>query len=429
MSEILFLILLQSETLCSKKTALPFLNDKILSEMKSIVGRPLFVLFSFVKVYILCLSLVFFISGCLDEGRGREGDTEVVVEPDETPPPPLTSPERTVCDPFESGVSTRDRGIVGQLFYLEADQPLYTSTSDYFEHGQTIPSTIYLDRLFIPTRAFDLGFYTETGEVVLNSSGEPLYEKFALRMETQLALAENEQEGWYQLATLSDDGSSVILVDENGQQDVLIDNDGNHPTRMGCAVHSVYMTKENHKSAIITYHQGPRYHIAMTLLWRPLPEGADPNSPVSDIECGRSGNSRYFDSNFVPSKPMTPYYEILERGWKVLTNENYRFPYQASNPCGEEAPLLLSNFSVNSVTRTNVSVSWATNLPASSQLQLRNTTTGDLILSPLDSSLKTSHSVTLSGLSSNTLYSIIALSEDADGRRVESEEVAFRTPR
>lgn len=397
--------------------------------MKSVVGRPLFVLFSFVKVFILSLGLVFFVTGCLDEGRGREGDTEVVVEPDETSPPPLTSPERTVCDPFESGVSTRDRGIVGQLFYLEEDQPLYTHTNEYFEQGQVIPSTIYLDRLFIPTRAFDLGFYTETGEIVLNSSGEPLYEKFALRMETQLTLAENESEGWYQMATLSDDGSSLTLIDELGNQEVIIDNDGNHSTRMGCAVRSLYMTKEDRKSVVINYHQGPRYHIAMTLLWRPLPEGVDPNATVSDLECGRSGNSRYFDSNFIPSKPMTPYYEILERGWKVLSNENYRFPYQASNPCGEAAPLLLSNLSVNSVTRTNVSVSWATNLPATSQLQLQNTATGELVLSSLDSSLKTSHSVTLSGLSANTLYSLIAISVDLDDRRVESEEVAFRTPR
>jgi hypothetical protein len=397
--------------------------------MKRFAGRP-FLLFSLAKIFILSLGL-FSMVGCLDEGRGREGDTEVVAEPNpEAPtPPPLTSPERTVCDPFDAGVSARDRGLIGQLFYLKPGQAPFTSCVDFVANGEVAPSTLYFDRVSIPTRAFDLGFYTQDGQLILNNVGEPLYENFALRMESQLALAENESEGWYQLATLSDDGSVVTLVDGAGQEEVLIDNDGNHSTQFGCAVRSIYMTKQTRQKAFIYYHQGPRFHIALSLMWRPLPTGQDPHQPVQDIECGRSGNSRYFNSSFVPSVPQSAFYGILERQWKVLTNENYRFPVQAANPCAQPAPLLVSNLSLGTVTRTSVTVTWSTNRPATSQLRITNTSNGQVTLSDINSGLRTSHSLTFTGLSANTLYSLRALSTDDLGQQAESEEVAFRTPR
>jgi hypothetical protein len=399
--------------------------------MKSIAGRPLSVLFSLVWILILSFALTVINVGCLDEGRGREGDTEIVAEPnpEEDVPPPLTTPERTVCDPFDAGVTARDRGLVAELFYLNPDQPRYSSSLDYLEHGQKIASTLYLDRLFIPTRAFDLGFYTQEGNLVVNSEGESLYENFALRLESDLALAENEEEGWYQLATLSDDGSLLDIIHEDGSIENLIDNDGNHPTRMGCAIRSIYMTKETRKRVVMAYHQGPRYHIALILMWRPLPDGADPAQPVSDVDCGREGNSRYFNSNFVPSVPTLKYYELLERQWKVLTNENYRFPFQESNPCAEEEPLVLSNFSIISATRDRISVSWSTTLAATSMIRVTNTSTGAIMESPVDSQLKRSHSVSLTGLTANTLYTVQAISETSLGQKAESEEVAFRTPR
>ncbi len=369
------------------------------------------------------------LTGCLNEGGGSEGETEVVAEPGEVPPPPLTPPERTVCDPFEAGSSARDRGLVGHLLFLKDDQPRYTHVDDYIENGHPIQSTVYFDRLYIPTRAFDLGFYTQDGTLVLNQNDEPIYEYFALRLESQLMLAENEEPGWYQMAVLSDDGSKIVERLPDGSEEVIVDNGEQTSTRMGCAVRSIYMDKDTKKDIVLTYFQGPRYHIALNVLWRKMPEGVDPNSPAGDIECGQAGNARFFDSTQVPSEPTVRYYELLERGWKPLANENFLFPEQASNPCAAEEPLLLTNFSVLSTTRTEVHVVWKTSLQASSQLEIKNISTGEITLSTLDNVLKTDHSMVFSGLSPNTLYSVRALSESEDGQQVQSAESAFRTPR
>lgn len=198
---------------------------------------------------------------------------------------------------------------------------------------------------------------------------------------------------------------------------------------MGCAVKSIYMDHATKKNIVLSYFQGPRYHIALSVLWRPLPDDQNPMDPVNDVECGHSGNSRYFDSTQVPSEPTTVYYEMLERGWKPLSNENYYFPEQATNPCAVEDPLLLTNFSLLSTTRTDVSVSWNTSIPSNSQLEIKNVNTGQVLQSSIDSNLVTFHSMTFSGLTSNTLYSIKAISQSSDGQRVESNEAAFRTPR
>ncbi len=397
--------------------------------MKKYVGRSIVNFFISISVFPLLLSQSLFLVGCLQEGSGSEGDTQVVVEPGELPLPPYTPPERTVCDPFQAGVSARDRGLVGHLLYLKDDQPRYTHIDDYIENAHPIESIVYFDQVFIPTRAFDLGFYTQDGQLVLNHNDEPIYEYFALRLESKLTLSEAEEPGWYQMAVLSDDGSKIVEKLPDGSEEIIVDNGLQTATRMGCSVRSIYMDRETKKDIVLTYFQGPRYHIAMTVLWRPMPDGFDPQTATEDVECGMSGNSRFFHSTVVPSEPTVKYYELLERGWKPLSNQNYLFPEQASNPCATENPLLLTNFTVLSTTRTQVHVVWQTSLPASSQLEIKNISTGEVTLAPLDSIVKTDHSYIFSGLTSNTLYSVKALSVSEDGETAESVESAFRTPR
>lgn len=399
--------------------------------MKILVGRPSSRFFISIEVLFLAFLTLFVVTGCLNEGSGSEDATQVVADPDDPVEvlPPLTTPERTVCDPFDSGVSAQDRGLVGNLLYLTDDQPRYDNVEDYMTHGTPIPSTLYFDRLYVPTRAFDLGFYTQAGQIVLNQNDEAIYEYFALRLESQLMLAANESPGWYQLAVLADDGAILEEKLQDNSTKLLIDSDGNSPTRMGCSVKSIYMDGNTKRHIILKYFQGPRYHIALTMLWRPLPSGEDPDAPVDDIECGRFGNSRYFDSTQTPSQPQIKFYELLERGWKPLTNENYFFPAQATNPCAVEDPLLLTNFNLDSYKRTEAIVSWTTSLPATSQIELKNISSGLIQYSTLETSLNTSHRVTFTGLTANTLYSVKGISESSDGQIVESAESAFRTPR
>lgn len=399
--------------------------------MKIVSVRKILQIFTAIKVSFLSIMLLSILTACLGEGGGSEGPTQIVAEPGEVAPPPLplTPPERTVCDPFNAGGSAEDRGLVGNLLYLTDDQPRYQSVNELLENGTPIQSTLYFDRLYVPTRAFDLGFYTQDGTLVLNHNGDPIYEYFALRLESQLTLAANESPGWYQMAVLADDGAILSKKNADGSLSDIVNNDGTHATKMGCSMQSIYMDRNTKLPIVMAYHQGPRYHIALTVLWRPLPEGASPTDPAGDVECGKSGNARYWDSTVIPSQPTTRFYEMLERGWKPLGNENYYFPEQASNPCAEAEPLLITNFSLTAVTRTQVSVSWSTSLPSTSQVQIKNVLTGEIILSPVDSTRVTSHAVTVTGLLPNTLYSVQGISQSADGQITHSTESAFRTAR
>jgi hypothetical protein len=396
--------------------------------MKSLAGRPYIKFFATIRILFMALTLLFSLSACLNEGSGSEDSTQVVADPEQVVTPPLTTPERTVCDPFDVGSSAQDRGLIGNLLYLTDDQPRYSSVQDYIDYGHPIESTLYFDRLFVPTRGFDLGFYTQEGTLILNQNDEPIYEYFALRLESQLTLSESEPEGWYQMALLSDDGSMLYKKESNGSLTPIVSNDGNHSTQMGCGS-AIYLDHNSKIPVVLYYHQGPRFHIALSVLWRHLDESEDPNSPIRDSECGRSGNSRYFDSTVVPSKATSTFYDMLSRDWKVLNNENYYFPVQANNPCAIEDPLLITNFNINSSTRTSVSVSWSTSLLSSSQIEVKNITTGVVTTSPLDNNLVLSHSLTLSGLTANTLYSVRAISQSSSGQTVFSSESAFRTPR
>lgn len=396
--------------------------------MKALAGRLQDKGFKTAFLVSLLVTFLALNTGCIVEGSGEEAGTDVVADPGSVLPP-LTTPERTVCDPFTAGTTARDRGLVGNLVYLEDSQPRYTRVRDYIDNGTPIQSTLYFDKLFVPTRAFDLGFYTQDGRLVVNQNDQPIYEYFGLRLESQIMLGDAEEPGWYQFAILSDDGAMLNLKNTNGSLTTIVDNDGTHPTRMGCATEAVYLGRNDKMPVVIEYYQGPRYHISLVVLKRKLADGEDPHAPIMDAQCGQQGNGMYFNSNVVPSAPQPTYYNMLTRGWKALDNENYYFPEQASNPCASEAPLLLTSFVITGTTRTSVTVSWTTSLPATTRAEVKNVTTGAIISSPEDTVLKTSHTATINGLTANTLYAVKGVSVSAAGQTVTSSESAFRTPR
>lgn len=379
-------------------------------------------------IVIMC-ALALSLPGCLTEGTGSEGGTTVVAGPDDVPGPPLTSPEHTICDPFNAGTSARDKGLIGNLVYLTDDQPRYSSAVDYVNNGVPVQSTLYFDKLFVPTRSWDLGFYTQAGELVLNHNNEPLYEYFGLHLESELMLAPGEAPGWYQFAILSDDGATMDLRDSEGVLTPIVDNDGVHPTRMGCSMRSVYLDSTSRVPFVVNYYQGPRYHISMVMMMRPLPEGADPMAAAIDVECGRSGNSRYFNYNVVPSEPTATYYELLTRGWKPLENQNYHFPEAAENPCAPADPLIISNFVIERTTQVSVTVSWDTSEPSTSKVSIKNVATGVTVETAEDPELVTHHVVTVPGLTANTLYAVRGISAVPGVKSSISDERAFRTPR
>lgn len=382
-------------------------------------------------IRLVCLISLVYLSGCLvldDTGSGTESGSNVVADPSQQP---SFDPTRTICDPFKTNSpQAQDRGLFGNLLYLTDDQPRYATVSDYINNAHIADALIYLDRLFTPTRPFDRGFYTQSGDLVTNINGTTLYEYFALRLQAQLQLAANENPGYYQLAVLADDGALLKIPDGNGGERIIVDNDGTHPTKMACATEPIYLDRDTKIPMIMEYYQGPRYHISLVAMWRPWPDGVNDTNPVNDYYCGRQGNSLYFDSTKDPVESKTAFYELLSRNWKVLENENYFFPQQEVNPCvPAEETLAISAYSITNIQRDRVTLVWTTNVASTSQGESKNVSTNVITPSNIDTNLVQSHSLTITGLLPNTLYAVRAISTTPGGQTAYSDERAFRTPR
>lgn len=371
-----------------------------------------------------------FLTGCLSESTsGSENGTNAVGTPTD-PSDDLSKIERAVCDPFQTNsVQNRERGLVGNLLYLMPDQPSYNRVDDYLNYAQVANVQIYLDRLFVPTRPSDRPFYMQNGNPVLSLNGEAVYKNFALRMHSQLQLAANENPGYYQLAVLSNDGAVLRVPDGQGGFKTIVDNDGKHPSQFACASEPIYLDGSSKLPIILDYFQGDSGHLSLVTMWRPWPN--DPNAiDGHDSYCGRQGNGLFFKFSENPVDPQKHFYEMLEQNWKVLENENYYFPEQTSNPCApQEDKLMITSYSISGVGRDRVTLTWTTNIPSTSQGEIKIVSNGSTYTTSVDAGLVQYHSLTITGLSPNTLYSVKAISSTPGGQSVSSDERAFRTPR
>jgi hypothetical protein len=88
--------------------------------------------------------------------------------------------------------------------------------------------------------------------------------------------------------------------------------------------------------------------------------------------------------------------------------------------------LVISGVSAGSITSSGATITWTTNVPASSQVAY-GTTSSYGLTSPLDSTLVTSHSVSLSSLSASTPYDYQVLSQDSNGDMASSANYTFTT--
>lgn len=370
----------------------------------------------YLRYMLLALSLG--LMGCPQEGTVTEGSTTG----DFSPPPPA---EETVCEPFdgEGQPGLSNHGVKGLLYYKGTDQPNFTNVNQYFEEGYLIPNLVlYLNKLHIPTRPFDRGFITQNGEQILTPEGNDLYEWFAVKYNGQFTLAPNQAPGFYEMTVLADDGAT-LLVDDGAGMEMLVDNDGTHSTKMGCATRPIYLDGETPVPFELNYNQGPRYHIALVVMMRPwVDNNVDPS-------CNLSGNNRYFDSTQDPPTPNAGYLGLLSRGWTPLEVENYLMPEaQGTNPCNQVAPII-SGFMIVGMSQTTVRVAWNTDIFATSQVQVTNAATGQQLLTAKDMNFVQAHNVLAAGLSPNTLYKVRAISESSSGLSTTSVEILFRTSR
>ena len=135
------------------------------------------------------------------------------------------------------------RGITGNVYRLERNTRRLPDFSTMDPVARVVISTPD-----IPERAFSRGF-----------PGVPdLFEWFGIRFRTRLILPEDCD---CEFKLVSDDGA-ILRIDGR----VVVDNDGIHPTR---AEQGAIWLGEGSHTLELDYYQGPRYHIALQLFWRP----------------------------------------------------------------------------------------------------------------------------------------------------------------
>jgi len=252
----------------------------------------------------------------------------MVVSPSPTP--------SLVCDPFENEATTGDskNGIKAKLYYYNT-QTLrshpYSGVNDFLNYGKAANADLYFNNIFTPTRAFDRGFAMSDGSVLKNDEGTPLFENFALKFTGGIQLPQGMADRKVQFAVLSDDGAILSIINPSSSS-TIINNDGNHPTKMGCAAAPVQISANSRLKFELDYYQGPRRHIAITLLWREWSDSPSFNS--NDQWCGQSGNDLFFDSSTSPSTAMAPWNDLMTR-WEVVPSTVFHVDgeTEATNPC------------------------------------------------------------------------------------------------
>ena len=327
---------------------------------------------------------------------------------------------KVVCDPWGGGGEELEKGIKASLFYRGIGQPRYYSAQEYVDKTTASSQVLFMSDINVPTRMFSEGFATQTNSVVKDDAGAKLIEYFGLKFESVLKLKPGQNEGSYELASLADDGI-VVKAKIDGVWKTLINNDGDHPTQMGCSSSSINM---NHDSAIpieVTYYQGPRYHIANVLMWR---ESSDPGK---DKECSKIGNEYFFNPN-AGSVALAPYNGLLARGWEPISADNYYLPGKESyNPCVPGTAPVISAFRTVEVLSNDVYLNWTTDIESTSQVLVTEVSTGTQILTSSDNLLRTNHTVHVGGLQPGVTYTVQAISISADMGKSMSEILTFTT--
>ncbi len=333
----------------------------------------------------------------------------------------FVDPQNTVCTPLGSEQSSSPtNGLLGQLILRTPEMGSNVkSVLEYHEKGLRMEQNLYFADVNIPTRPFTDGFTTQSGDVLVDTDGQRLIEHFAVEYSSILKLAAEDREGHYELSLLSDDGAR-LFVKEGDSWNELINNDGVHATRLGCPYRTVELKRDSELPIKILYFQGPRYHISNVLLWKHHKKARTWKRPASHSLCGVQGNNVFFNPN--NGKKQLPMKLLEATGWSVVATGNFKMPESKPNPSVEEK-LALSDFKIDSISGDNAEISWSTNLPSSSQLRVVNVFTGEQMFTNLDPELVTVHKATLTGLIRGLQYRIQAISVDAKGNEVRSEEI------
>src|SRR5262245_42254320 len=127
--------------------------------------------FNLSLLFVLLCALMITSAGCNDGETVTAGGSEVVIQEPGDP----TDPGNTVRQPVSgSNPPDPDQGLYSHLYYLDESQPHYGSAQDYIDQGHPVNLDLFFSQLYVPTRMFDQGFYTQSGTLLTTPSGDTL---------------------------------------------------------------------------------------------------------------------------------------------------------------------------------------------------------------------------------------------------------------
>ncbi len=130
----------------------------------------------------------------------------------------------------------------------------------------------------------------------------------------------------------------------------------------------------------------------------------------------------------VGNVPVVPAHTDMEFGTFVVLRKSTATPAPAPAPQPAPNPALsITGAASNSVTSTSATITWTTSNPATQDLEY-GTTTALGLRAGTSSTLTTSHSVNLTGLTAGRTYYTRIVSRDGYGQTAESRTVQFNTP-
>lgn len=139
-------------------------------------------------------------------------------------------------------------------------------------------------------------------------------------------------------------------------------------------------------------------------------------------------NTSYFADGHAEFKQNASWVGWTEWGVSNRTDGDLQFYFTlagASSPTVSSVSPTVSD--VSTVTPINTKISWTTDQTSTSQVEY-GTTTSYSSITPVDSALVTSHSVTLTGLVPDTVYHYRVLSINSSGEQATSGDLTFTTP-
>jgi hypothetical protein len=247
----------------------------------------------------------------------------------------ITKEDRIICNPF--GGSSTSTNIWGLIHYLppaciqsrfpQKNGPLGKElVVEHFVpgHPQAFPclkrsdAKVGLSHLNVSPVAFEKGFKSTKGDLILDNQNKPIFEFFSLTLFGALQLGPEDKPGAYQLAVLSDDGSLLHVGKHPGPYETIINNNQTHPPRTRCSSlgRPLIMSENMRVDFKLEYFQGPRTMVSLMFFWRPVTL-----ETKEDKECSLD------ISAMVNTTQMTIFPDMLnafyKRGWKLLKPENF----------------------------------------------------------------------------------------------------------